>query len=80
MRSGCAVLRFESINIRQSAGLLERTPHVWRAWTIEDRDRPKMLGARFERINRPSDWIGIVPNTAPKLLGDIVCEEFQGVK
>jgi len=37
-------------------------------------------GQRFERISRPSDWIGIVPNTAPKLLGDIVCEEFQGAK
>jgi len=24
--------------------------------------------------------IGIVPNTAPKLLSDIVCEECQGVK
>ena len=103
---------YDSINIRQSAGLLESTPHRWRAWTIEDRDRPTVLGARserslyeydcranrfrvvqqelysdamaggrrLERISRPSDWIGIVPNTAPKLLGDLVCEEFQGAK
>ena len=103
---------YDPINIRQSAGLLERTPHLSRAWTIEDRDRPTVLGARSERslyeydcsanrfrvvqqelysdamasgrrldrITRASDWIGVVPNTAPKLLGDIVCEEYKGAK
>ena len=103
---------YDSINIRQSAGFLERTPHLWRAWTIEDRDRPTVLGARSERslyeydcstdrfrvvqqelyseamasgrrldrITRPSDWIEVVQNTAPKLLGYIVCEGTSGAK
>ena len=40
---------YDPINIRQAAGFLERTPRLWRAWTIEDRDRPTVLGARSER-------------------------------
>ena len=103
---------YDSVNIRQVAGLLNKTPHLWRAWTIEDRDRPTVLGARSERslyeydcsanrfrvvqqesysdpmargrrldrISQPSDWIGVIPNTAPQLLGDLVCEEFQAAR
>lgn len=103
---------YDPVNIRQVAGWVNRTPHLWRAWTIEDRERPTVLGARSElslyeydcstnrfrvlqqelypdlmaggrrldRITRPSDWIGVISNTAPKLLGDIVCEDFQGAK
>ena len=103
---------YDPVNIRQVAGWVNRTPHLWRAWTIEDRERPTVRGARSElslyeydcgtnrfrvvhqelypdpmaggrrldRITRPSDWIGVISNTAPKLLGDIVCEDFQGAK
>ena len=103
---------YDSVNIRQVAGLLNKTHHLWRAWTIEDRDRPTVLGARSERSlyeydcsanrfrvvqqesysdamaggrrldrsSQPSDWIGVVPKTAPQLLADIVCEVFQGAK
>jgi hypothetical protein len=103
---------YDTVNIRQAVGFPNRTQHLWRAWTIEDQERPTMVGARSElslyeydcstnrfrvvqqelysdamaggrrldRITRPSDWIGVIPNTAPKLLGDIVCEDFQGAK
>jgi len=40
---------YDPINIRQSLGLLTKTPNLWRAWTIEDRSRPTVLGARSER-------------------------------
>jgi len=101
---------YDPINIRQSVGLLTKTPNLWRAWTIEDRSRPTVLGARSERslyeydcstnrfravqqelysdamasghrldrVTRPSDWIAVIPNTAPSLLGKVVCEEFSG--
>jgi hypothetical protein len=103
---------YDPVNIRQAVGFVNRTPHLWRAWTIEDRERPTVSGARSERslyeydcstnrfrvvqqelysdamaggrrldrISQPSDWIGLIPNTAPKLLGDIVCEEFQSAR
>jgi len=101
---------YDPINIRQSLGLLTKTPNLWRARTIEDRSRPTVLGARSERslyeydcstnrfrvvqqelysdamasghrldrVTRPSDWIAVIPNTAPSLLGKVVCEEFSG--
>ena len=103
---------YDALNVRQSTAFVERTPHLWRAWTIEDRDRPTVLGVRSERslyeydcaanrfriirqelytdamaggrrldrLSRPSEWIGVVPNTAPKLLGDIACAQFQAAR
>lgn len=111
-RTGESNFYYDSINIRQSLGLLAKTPKLWRAWTIEDRSRPTVRGARSERslyeydcstsrfrvvqqelysdamanghrldrITRPSDWIAVIPNTAPSLLGKVVCEEFSGPK
>ena len=37
-------------------------------------------GHRLDRITLPSDWIAVIPNTAPSLLGKVVCEEFLGPK
>ena len=47
---------YDSINIRHSAGLLERTPHIWRAWTIEDRDRPTAHPRVFVGYPFFPDW------------------------
>ena len=39
---------YDPVNIRQVPGFVNRTPRLWRAWTIEDRERPTVLGARSE--------------------------------
>jgi hypothetical protein len=40
---------------------------------------PRLQSKAGQPFRRPTvlGWIGVVPNTAPKLLGDVVCEEFQ---
>ena len=96
---------YDPINIRQTVSVLNKTPHLWRVWTIQSWDTPTAAGARSDRSqyeydcssnrfrvlqqesysdamsdgvriarnSRPSDWMGITPNTAPSVLREIVC-------
>ncbi|NBT77979.1 MAG: hypothetical protein EBT04_05905 [Betaproteobacteria bacterium] len=40
---------YDPVNIRQTVSLLNKTPHLWRVWTIQSWDAPTAVGARSDR-------------------------------